>query len=73
MNHILLSKINKRRITSGQAYLQPAANDQLEQDVMDDADREKDEDGASEVVTREERTQLMAEVKVCKAPQGPWL
>lgn len=48
MNHILLSKINKRRISSGQAYLQPAANDQVEQDVMDDADREEDEDGASE-------------------------
>lgn len=73
MNHILLSKINKRRISSGQAYLQPAANDQVEQDVMDDADGEMDKDGASEVVTREERTQLMAEVKVCKAPQGPWL
>lgn len=49
-------------IYSEQVHHQPAANDQVEQDVMDDADGEEDEDGASEVVTREERTQLMAEV-----------
>ncbi|OXH36284.1 hypothetical protein J003_01443 [Cryptococcus neoformans] len=49
-------------IYSEQVHHQSAANDQVEQDVMDDADGEEDEDGASEVVTREERTQLMAEV-----------
>ncbi|OXC62738.1 hypothetical protein AYX13_06949 [Cryptococcus neoformans] len=49
-------------IYSEQVHHQSAANDQVEQHVMDDADGEEDEDGASEVVTREERTQLMAEV-----------
>lgn len=49
-------------VYSEQVHHQSAANDQVEQDVMDDADGEEDEDGASEVVTREERTQLMAEV-----------
>lgn len=49
-------------ISSEQAHLQSAANEQVEQDVMDDADGEEDEEGALEVVTREERMQLMAEV-----------
>lgn len=49
-------------VYSEQVHHQSAANDQVEQDVMDDADGEEDEDGASEVVTREERTKLMAEV-----------
>lgn len=49
-------------ISSEQAHLQSVANEQVEQDVMDDADGEEDEEGALEVVTWEERTQLMAEV-----------